>query len=145
MTAREFIDALLAQGIELVCHRNGGRLSIWPGRAYRYLTDAEREYIRANRAELKALVLAEPRETTVVWQPGAGLPREVAANACGQKQQPTVVLAPDCPYCRRSCVGESHWAFPILHLTDPKEVMRRNKAEMEALDWARRFMGGVGR
>ena len=47
----------------------GNRLHIWPSRAYRGLSDADRDYIKSHRDELRALVRAGLPETTVVWQP----------------------------------------------------------------------------
>lgn len=67
MTAADFTSLLLARGIELIV-RNG-RLHVWPGKAHKYgLSEAERAYIKAHRAQLKALAGTFP-EATVAWTP----------------------------------------------------------------------------
>jgi len=116
MTPFAFASALLALGIELIL-RNG-RLHVWPARAYKHLSDAERDFIHAHRAELKALAAAKALpETTVVWQP----PTEAAI------EPPTP--EPPCPYCGRvPCIGPTHHAYDVLHYDDPEHVERRRKA-----------------
>jgi hypothetical protein len=123
----EFAKRLLAQGIELVVQR-GKRLHVWPPKAYPYLTDADREYIREHRAELKALVAARVLpEATVVWEPPASFVTKQAG------EQPDLVGAPllsspdpPCPYCLQSpCVGEEHRHYWVLHWNDPREIERR--------------------
>jgi hypothetical protein len=110
--ALTFAQALLDRGMELLIRKN--RLYVWPGKAYkRGLSAAERDYIREHRAELKELAASGALpETTVVWQP----PTTPAPPPC----------APRCAYCGRPCVGPYHWAYRLLHHTDPTEVARRD-------------------
>lgn len=117
MTPLEFVhERLLARGAELVL--KGNRLTTWPKHAWtQLLTDADRIYIREHRVELKDLVLGGLPQTTVVWPPPA-------PPAPPPGSPPRAV----CPYCYRSpCIGESHWAFSLLHENDPAEAERRNE------------------
>ena len=137
MSAIAFASALLDRGIELIL-RNNGRLHVWPARAYKYLSDAERDFIRVHRAELKALAAAKALpETTVVWQP----PTEAPDPA------PTPEL---CQYCHQPierCAAIKATrpdAWCALHHNDPAEVeRRRERADREMYESFRRARRGV--
>ena len=119
MSARAFAEGLLARGIELV--QRGDRLHVWPGKAYRSLTDAERAFIREHRAELKELAASHALpEAVVVWRHNG--PPTPTADA------PVPAPPPDCPFCQRPCVGPEHPAFRVLHWLDPQEQARRTLA-----------------
>jgi hypothetical protein len=117
--ALTFASELLSRGIELLI-RNG-RLHVWPGKARKHLSDAERTFIREHNDELKALAASKALpETTVEWQPPT-----VAATPTATESAPTTSAA-WCPYCARPvCVGPEHWAYASLHFHDPAEVTRR--------------------
>jgi hypothetical protein len=111
-----FAEGLLQRGIEVVLR--GNRLHVWPGKAYKHLTDAEREFINVNRDALKELARSHALpETTVVWQqPPTPTPT------------PTATQPESCPYCWGTCVGTSHEFYKTFHFLDPREVERRNAA-----------------
>jgi hypothetical protein len=128
--ATDFIDRLLARGIEILL--KGNRLRVWPPRAYTHgLTDAERDYLRAHAPELKELIRTQGhRETNVTWQdpskPTSPNPRD---------SSPSPKSAPlHCPYCgERPCVGaDSPW-FRILHWHEPTEIARRDAEATEEM------------
>jgi hypothetical protein len=128
MDATEFAAALRAKGIELIVR--GNRLSVWPKGAWTGgLDDANRNYIRDHRAELKALVLAGLPETTVVWQPA-----NAVADAAPQRSNTPVEPSPPCQGCDRSpCVGPDHWAFDTLHPNDVVVVQRELRTYTEQM------------
>ena len=117
--ARAFAEQLLTRGIELILR--GNRLHVWPGRAYKHLTDAEREFINVNRGALKELARSRALpETTVVWQPPTAT---TATTLTATATQPE-----SCPYCWGTCVSPSHEFYKTFHFLDPIEVARRDAA-----------------
>ena len=121
MTVEAFARAFLDRGVEFTVSLNG-RLQLWPPKAYSYLTNEERAFIREHRAELRALAASKALpETTVTWNPN-GVIAPVSAPAA----EITRPSAPPCPYCGASpCVGPEHEAYPALHFLDPVEAKRR--------------------
>ncbi|MEO8680155.1 MAG: hypothetical protein ABI665_13975, partial [Vicinamibacterales bacterium] len=130
----EFATGLLARGIEFVLRQNG-RLHVWPAKAYPYLTDAERDFIREHRAELKALATSKALpETTVVWYPPTDAVTDPAPAAPSPPVAPAPAplpapVAPPCVYCGQSpCIGPDHHAYSVLHANDPREIKRLDEA-----------------
>jgi hypothetical protein len=123
MSVTDFIDQLLARGIEVYLPKD--RLRIWPPRAYTHgLTDAERDYLRAHAPELKELIRTHGhRETAVHWNDPTRSPSPNLRDS-----SPSPKSAPlHCPYCGpRQCVGQDSPWFRILHHNDPAEVARRD-------------------
>lgn len=132
-----FACDLLSRGIELVLRGNRRRLHVWPARAFRFLTDDERAFIKEHRDELKALAEAKVLpETTVTWHP----PGEAPTTA--EPPPDAALIVPICSYCERPCVGADHAAYRLLHFHDPAEIGRRDR---EATALMRRMVGRPSR
>jgi hypothetical protein len=134
VTVPEFASHLITQGAELYVRR-GGRLHLWPSKAFRSLSAEDRDYLRANREELRALVLAglHPRLPND-FDPNAPSPAPVAPA-------PPPPPQPTCDYCgNRPCVGREHVAFDVLHWNEPEQIEQRAKrATAEMRESLRRY------
>ncbi len=109
-----FADRLARIGIEINFCKGGNpnRLWFWPEAKYNALPDVDKDFIRANRAELKEMVRA-------------GLAPRLDDIRAAQLV---------CPSCYRSpCIGADHPAFAVLHPEHPITVARRALAEAKQI------------
>jgi hypothetical protein len=115
--AERWVEGLLARGARLDV-RNG-RLRIYPGSAYKELSDDELVALRRCRQEIKALVESGARPAPCASGPEPG----PQAEAPEPKPEPVF-----CAWCNRApCAGPGHPAFRTTHYNDPAEVERRRK------------------
>lgn len=121
--AISWIRGLQARGVRLELHR--GQLRMYPGNAYRELSDQELLQLRHHRDEIKALV------SVGFVPPPAPASETVEAPP---KVETVEVPAPPCPYCHQSmdtCSAmreELPAIWPSLHWHHPEERKRRDAA-----------------
>ena len=140
--ALTFATDLLTRGIEFTLR--GNRLWLWPGVAHKHLSDAEREFIRAHRAELKELVRQRALpEATVVWR----APKGDAADS-GNAETGAVVTDPAAARAARDAALKEQdldtWL--VIHANEPEaKATRHAEARAEMLQALTRQRGGFPR
>jgi hypothetical protein len=133
--ATELAASLLLRDIELILNKTG-KLAVWPARAFKTLTPAERQQLKTHSHELVELAKAKltslpdtspetkARVVAKLQSPEVALPAPV--TLVSMPEPPAPRQAPTCPYCQRSpCVGRGDPRYPVLHANDPVEMVRR--------------------